>query len=196
MQYVAGDTLRTRLLRGRLELNEIFQYAIQIADALARAHAKGIIHRDLKPENIMVSEEGQVKILDFGLAKLTEPGESYPDYAPTQTMKEVRTEEGQLLGTTSYMSPEQAQGKKLDARSDIFAFGTILYEMVTGRRPFRGDNRVAVLSAIEAECATPVSRASTMRSIALHGRPNPIVYLRIVPLGRGAARLTLVPVRG
>jgi serine/threonine protein kinase/dipeptidyl aminopeptidase/acylaminoacyl peptidase len=151
MQYVAGQTLRARLLRSRLELNEVLRYAIQIADAFARAHAKGIIHRDLKPENVMVSEEGQVKILDFGLAKLTESGESYSDSAPTRTMKEVRTEDGQLLGTTPYMSPEQAQGKRVDARSDIFAFGTILYEMVTGRRPFRGDNRVAVLSAIVRE---------------------------------------------
>jgi serine/threonine protein kinase len=157
MQYVAGETLRARLLRSRLEFNEILRYAIQIADALARAHAKGIIHRDLKPENVMVSEEGQVKILDFGLAKLTESGESYSDSAPTRTMKEVRTEDGQLLGTTPYMSPEQAQGKKVDARSDIFAFGTILYEMVTGRRPFRGDNRVAVLSAIVRE-PTPKER--------------------------------------
>src|SRR5262245_7368952 len=146
MQYVAGKTLREMQRRGRMPLNEILRYAIQTADALAQAHAHGIVHRDLKPENIMVSEQGQVKILDFGLAKLTERSESN-ESAPTETLK-PHTEEGTILGTVAYMSPEQADGKKVDARSDVFSFGSVLYEMVTGRRAFQGETKLSTLTAI------------------------------------------------
>src|SRR5712692_2612523 len=118
MQYIAGKTLRQFLAREALPLHDALRYAVQTADALAQAHARGIVHRDLKPENVMVTEQGQVKILDFGLAKLTET----PDSANTLTEgpPQPHTEEGHVLGTVAYMSPEQAQGKKVDARTDIF----------------------------------------------------------------------------
>ena len=140
MEYVPGKTLDELIPRRGMRLNDAFKCAIQIADALARAHAVGIVHRDLKPGNVMVDEHGLVKVLDFGLAKLAEPvgGEE----APTQT------EEGAIVGTVAYMSPEQAQGKPVDARSDIFAFGSLLYEMVTGRRAFHGDTKISTLAAI------------------------------------------------
>ncbi len=163
MQYVAGQTLRSLAARGGLLLPDGLRYAAQAADALAQAHARGIVHRDLKPENIMVLEQegrpGQVKILDFGLAKLMEPAESSESVA-TRSMRlgeELRTEEGTILGTAAYMSPEQAEGKKLDARSDIFSFGSVLYEMVTGRRPFQGETRMATLSAILRQEPEPIS---------------------------------------
>ena len=146
MECVEGRTLEDWTGPRRLRISELLQYAIQIADALASAHAAGIVHRDLKPSNIMVTNEGRVKILDFGLAKLLETEETTPD-GTTQTIRDL-TEEGIVAGTTAYMSPEQAEGRKLDARSDIFSFGTVLYEMLTGRRPFAGPSRAAILSGI------------------------------------------------
>jgi hypothetical protein len=128
-----------------MRLNEALKVAIQIADALARAHAEGIIHRDLKPANIMVDSHDQVKVLDFGLAKLTEQGDAAE--ASTATAA-VQTEEGTIAGTAAYMSPEQAEGKPLDARSDIFSFGAVLYEMLTGHRAFQGDSKMSTLSAV------------------------------------------------
>jgi serine/threonine protein kinase len=130
MEYVAGKTLEQVIPRHGMRLNEALRYAVQMADALAKAHAAGIIHRDLKPGNVMVTDEGQIKVLDFGLAKLTEAGPLGND-EPTRTMKPA-TEEGTIVGTVAYMSPEQAEGKKVDARSDIFSFGAVLYEMLTG----------------------------------------------------------------
>src|SRR5690242_6845931 len=141
MEYVAGRTLDQMTPRRGLPITQTLKYAVQIADALSRAHAAGIVHRDLKPSNIMVSEHGLVKVLDFGLAKLTEPVES-DELAPTRTL-EALTGEGTIVGTPAYMSPEQAQGKKVDARSDIFSFGAVLYEMSTGSRAFRADSKVA-----------------------------------------------------
>ena len=145
MEYVAGKTLAELIGHKGLKLNEMLKYGIQIADALGAAHATGIVHRDLKPGNVMVTESGLVKVLDFGVAKLTEPGAG--ELAPTQTLKPF-TEEGMIVGTVAYMSPEQAEGKKLDARSDIFSFGSVLYEMVSGRRAFQRDSQIATLSAI------------------------------------------------
>ena len=145
MEYVDGKTLDQLIPRKGMRLNEALKVAVQIADALARAHQAGIIHRDLKPANIMVDSHGHVKVLDFGLAKLTEQGD--PADASTATAA-VKTEEGTIAGTAAYMSPEQAEGKPLDTRSDIFSFGAVLYEMLTGHRAFQGDSRMSTLSAI------------------------------------------------
>lgn len=146
MEYVQGKTLGQLIGRKALALNDALRYAMQIADAMARAHAAGVVHRDLKPSNIMVDENGMVKVVDFGLAKLTETVSTNDD-ASTRTVK-ATTEEGAVVGTAAYMSPEQAEGKKLDARSDIFSFGAVLYEMVTGRRAFQGESRISTLSAV------------------------------------------------
>src|SRR5690348_6203797 len=158
MEYVPGKTLDQLIGRKGLRLNELLKYAIQIADALAQAHLAGIIHRDLKPSNIIVGPNGQLKVLDFGLAKLTETATG--EFEETVTMRAQdgpRTEEGVIFGTVAYMSPEQAEGKKIDARSDIFSFGSMLYEMVTGRQAFHGDSKMSTLSAILKEEPQPVS---------------------------------------
>ena len=139
MEYVEGQPLR-----GPLPVSEALRLAIQMADALEAAHRKGIVHRDLKPGNVLVTKSG-VKVLDFGLAKMEEPAPSEGEQTRTAS---PRTEEGTIVGTTAYMSPEQAGGKPVDARSDIFSFGAVLYEMVTGRRAFRGHNTLSILSAI------------------------------------------------
>ncbi|HST10288.1 MAG TPA: protein kinase [Terriglobales bacterium] len=156
MEFVAGKTFDRCIPRHGLRLNEALKYSIQIADALAAAHSAGIVHRDLKSGNVMVTEQGLVKVLDFGLAKLTEPAAAGDD-AATRTLKPT-TEEGTIVGTVSYMSPEQAEGNKVDARSDIFSFGALLYEMVTGRRAFQGDSKIATLSAILREEPKPAGQ--------------------------------------
>jgi Tol biopolymer transport system component/tRNA A-37 threonylcarbamoyl transferase component Bud32 len=158
MEYVAGKTLNELIGRKGLRPIDALEYAVQIAGALAKAHAAGIIHRDLKPSNIMVGEDGQVKVLDFGLAKLTEAGGLAED-DPTRTLK-AETAEGTILGTVAYMSPEQAEGKKIDARSDIFSFGAVLYEMVTGRRAFQGDSTASTLAAVIKEDPKPPCEVS------------------------------------
>ena len=142
MEYVAGKTLDELIPRKGMRLSLALKYAVQIADALARAHGAGIIHRDLKPSNVMVDEHGLVKVLDFGLAKLTETS------GPEAKTAATPTGEGTILGTAAYMSPEQAEGKKVDARSDIFSLGSVLYEMVTGQKAFQGTSKMSTLSAI------------------------------------------------
>ena len=156
MEYVAGRTLAESIDRRGLPLAEVLKYAVQIADALSAAHAAGIVHRDLKPANVMVTGKGLVKVLDFGLAKLTEPAPVSGETAITETAR-PRTQEGVIVGTVAYMSPEQAEGKNVDARSDIFSFGTVLYEMVTGRRPFVGDTGPSTMAAILAKEPAPPS---------------------------------------
>ena len=156
MECVSGKTLDRLIPRHGMRLNEALKCAVQIADALARAHAAGIVHRDLKPGNIMVNEHGLVKVLDFGLAKLTEPTSGSEDDA-TLTMRPA-TEEGKIVGTVAYMSPEQAEGKKVDARSDIFSFGSVLYEMVTGGQAFHGDTKASTLAAILKDNPRPASQ--------------------------------------
>ncbi|HVH68062.1 MAG TPA: protein kinase [Gemmatimonadales bacterium] len=142
MEWVQGRTLDQLIGTQGLPVPEALRYAVQMADALARAHAAGIIHRDLKPANIMVTDDGRVKILDFGLAKLVERSESQP------ASQAFDTEAGVILGTVSYMSPEQAEGRPLDARSDIFSFGAVLYEMLTGKCAFPGNTPTAALAAV------------------------------------------------
>jgi Tol biopolymer transport system component/predicted Ser/Thr protein kinase len=155
MEYVAGKTLERLTPRKGMGVSEALKYAVQIADALSKAHSAGIVHRDLKPGNVMVTNDGLVKVLDFGLAKLIEPAAPGED-EPTRTLR-PRTEEGTIVGTVAYMSPEQAQGKPVDARSDIFSFGSVLYEMVTGRRAFQGDTKISTLAAIINQEPAPLS---------------------------------------
>jgi serine/threonine protein kinase len=143
MEFVAGRSLRDMIPAGGLPTADAVGYAQQIASALAAAHAAGIVHRDIKPANIMVSDAGEVKVLDFGLAKLATTAE--PE-ARTSTTP-LATQEGAVIGTVAYMSPEQAQGETIDARSDVFSFGAVLYEMLVGRRAFPGDT-VATLSRL------------------------------------------------
>jgi Tol biopolymer transport system component len=145
-EFVEGETLRRRLSHSAFSLNQSLQIAIQIADALAAAHQAGIVHRDIKPENVMLRPDGYVKVLDFGLAKLAEQTSSaVAAEAPT---KQVRTGSGMVLGTAGYMSPEQARGKLVDARSDIFSLGAVIYEMTTQRKPFDGETPSDILAAI------------------------------------------------
>jgi serine/threonine protein kinase len=149
MESVKGRTLEQLIGRKPLGLKDTLNYGVQIADALARAHAAGIVHRDLKPSNIIVSEDGTVKLLDFGLAKLSE--RTSGEFGETKTLateEEAQTAEGMIVGTVAYMSPEQAEGKPVDERSDVFSFGSVLYEMATGRRAFQGKTALSTLSAI------------------------------------------------
>ena len=159
MELVGGQTLRELLRRGPLALADALRHAAQIADALGAAHAHGIVHRDLKPGNVMVTDTG-VKVLDFGIAKYTRTGDENAETDTAGMTEAAITARGQIVGTPAYMSPEQAEGKPVDARSDVFAFGIVLYEMVCGQVPFRGDTTLAAL-------------AST-----LQGTPEPPSHLR------------------
>src|SRR5262249_47775219 len=142
-ELLEGETLRARLAGGALPARRAVEYATQIAHGLGAAHERGIVHRDLKPENLFVTKDGRVQILDFGLAKLVQPEEKGP-----QTSLPTATEPGVVLGTIGYMSPEQVRGQATDARSDIFSFGSILYEMLSGSRAFSGGSTADTMSAI------------------------------------------------
>ena len=159
-EFVDGETLRARLDRGRLQLSEVLEIATQVGSALAVAHDAGIVHRDVKPENVMLRRDGYVKVLDFGLAKLTVSGLAN-DAVDGITRSVMETNPGVVLGTFSYMSPEQARGGTIDVRSDIFSLGVMLYEMVAGRLPFTGATPADVLGAILYVEAIPLSAVSS-----------------------------------
>ncbi|HNB71642.1 MAG TPA: serine/threonine-protein kinase, partial [Acidobacteriota bacterium] len=149
MEYVEGRALETLMRARRLTANECVGFAIQIADGLGAAHQRRILHRDIKPSNLMVSDEGRVKILDFGISKLLQDD---PAEAETDEVTQVKdTREGIILGTVRYLSPEQARGNTLDPRSDIFSFGIVLYEMLTGKHPFSGNTTLETVTKIVAD---------------------------------------------
>ena len=156
-EYLEGDTLREPLQKGALPLKKALGLATEIAEALAAAHAAGIIHRDLKPENIFVTKEGHAKVLDFGLAKLTEVSVTGSPGGATQSPTMMGTVAGQVMGTAGYMAPEQVNGEEVDQRTDLFAFGCVLYETITGQQPFAGKSIPDTLSRI------------------LHDEPEPLV---------------------
>ncbi|MEO5923285.1 MAG: serine/threonine-protein kinase [Bryobacteraceae bacterium] len=157
MEHVMGKTLADLIPKGGLRVPQVLKLAMQMTDALQTAHAAGIIHRDLKPGNIMVTDTGLVKVLDFGLAKLADPTPVTRNDDATKTMGPAPlTVEGSIIGTVSYMSPEQAQGKKVDTRSDVFSLGVVMYEMITGTRAFQADTTVGTLSAILRDDVRPI----------------------------------------
>ena len=147
MELLEGEPLKSRIARGPLPIDDVTLFGEHIADALDAAHGKGIVHRDLKPANLFVTTRGQVKVLDFGVAKLSEPKGGGADQATIAASAELTTY-GSALGTIQYMSPEQARGLDIDARSDIFSLGIVLYEMATGRAPFQGASAGAIFEQI------------------------------------------------
>ncbi|NNF00053.1 MAG: serine/threonine protein kinase, partial [Pyrinomonadaceae bacterium] len=146
LEYIEGETLTERL-NNKLKFNEALNIATQIASALDAAHTAGIVHRDIKPDNVMIREDGIVKILDFGIAKLTEQKKPKVE-SEDATAVQVNTTPGMIIGTANYMSPEQAKGKEIDSRTDVFSFGVLLYQMVCGSLPFEGESPLEIIGSI------------------------------------------------
>ncbi len=163
-ELLEGETLRERLKRGPLPLRKVVDYGVQIARGLAAAHEKGIIHRDLKPENLFLTKDGQVKILDFGLARITRPKDTLEGHPPKDA---ALTEAGWVMGTVGYMSPEQVRGENTDQRSDIFAFSAVLHEMLAGKRTFQKPTSVETMSAILNEEPQPIAQLAPSTPLAL-----------------------------
>src|ERR1700682_109892 len=147
MEYLEGETLAQRLVKGPLPLEQVLQYAIEISDALDKAHRKGVTHRDLKPGNIMLTKTG-TKLLDFGLAKLKQQVAPATPLSELPTVNDSLTAQGSIVGTLQYMAPEQLESKEVDARTDIFAFGAVVYELATGKRAFEGKSQASLIAAI------------------------------------------------
>src|SRR5579864_9387740 len=168
MEYIEGETLAQRLAKGPLPLEQVLRYAIEIADALDKAHRKGITHRDLKPGNIMLTKSG-TKLLDFGLAKLAQEAAPVTSDSQLPTMKDPITAQGTILGTLQYMAPEQVEGKmdQIDARTDIFAFGVVVYEMATGKKAFEGKTQASLIAKILETDPPPLSSLQPMTPPAL-----------------------------
>src|SRR5882757_3183950 len=167
MEYLEGETLAQRLLKGPLPLEQVLQFAIEISDALDKAHRKGVTHRDLKPGNIMLTKTG-TKLLDFGLAKLNQevaPKDTQLSELPTAN--DPLTAQGTIVGTLQYMAPEQLEGKEVDTRTDIFAFGAVVYEMATGKRAFEGKSQASLIAAILEREPPPISSLQPMTPPAL-----------------------------
>src|ERR1700686_4499994 len=167
MEYLEGETLGQRLLKGSLPLEQVLQYSIEISDALDKAHRKGVTHRDLKPGNIMLTKTG-TKLLDFGLAKLKQqvaPANVQLSQLPTAS--DPLTAEGTIVGTLQYMAPEQLEGKEVDARTDIFAFGVVVYEMATGKKAFEGKSQASLMAKILETNPAPMSALTPMTPPAL-----------------------------
>src|SRR5579864_5394980 len=166
MEYIEGETLALRLQKGPLPLDQVLRYSIEIADALDKAHRKGITHRDLKPGNIMLTKTG-AKLLDFGLAKLRQDVAPATPFSELPTANNAITAEGTILGTLQYMAPEQVEGKEADARTDIFAFGVVVYEMATGKKAFEGKSQASLIAKILGTDPPPMSSLQPMTPPAL-----------------------------